>query len=772
VGVLWQMKLLADMPDGIRAKLLAKGKDESDVLLCTETDLDIFGNLATEWFVVCKDFLIVFGFEEEQWKQLRQFDIGDIVSVRVDSRVGSGFLQVEVDGQYKNVIRYSNSYAYKFSRVASKIKDMLRGQEIVITEEDEREDTKCPVCGRMVDRSGGICSKCVNRGTVLKRILQLMKPYWYLGVIACALMIIGIGLDLVPPRLIGVLVDNVFGEEPVPLFIHRVSSVFGLDTHVELLATLVLMLVIAQVLKGIINMINGRLASLIGTKITFDLRQKIYRHLNDLSISFYDKNSVGQLMNRVMSDVEALQGFVWQIVNGFIANIILLGGIGVMLFTLNYRLALYTLIPAPLVIASTYVYWQYVRPRHYVVWDRRSKLSGILYASLSGIKVVKAFSQENRECNRFKRYSENLRDASMRVDKASSTFTPVVGFVFGLGGLIVWFVGGKDVLAGTITLGTLMAFIGYVGMFYGPLSQLSNMSQWFSQFITAAHRMFEILDQIPEITDSKSSIKTDIRGEIEFDSVTFGYDLYHPVIHDVSFKVTEGEMIGIVGPSGSGKTTLINLLCRFYDPTEGVVKLDGINLKDLQKENLRRQIGLVLQEPFLFRGTIAENIAYGHPDATMKQIIEAAKAANAHDFIVRLPDGYDTWLGESGSGLSGGERQRVSIARALLCDPKILILDEATSSVDTESERAIQQALQVLIKGRTTIAIAHRLSTLREADRIIVMEDGRIKEMGSHKELMDLGGLYHKLVNIQMQLTKDNETVDQIVSEAKSKAKA
>lgn len=764
------MKLLAKMPDGIKERLLARGRNESDILICTDTDLDLVGNITHEWLVVFQDEILVFGMVDEEWRELRQFAISDIASVRVDSRVGSGFLQIEIDEQYRDVVRYTNSYANKFSRVASKIKNVIRGLEVVISEEDEQEDTRCPVCGRMVGKAGGVCAKCVNRGTVMKRIFQLMRPYWFYGAIAFVLMLMGIGLDLVPPRLTGVLVDNVFGEEPVPSFIRRIAFFIGVDSKTQLLTALVVMLVMAHGLRGIINMINGRLASFIGTKITYDLRQKLYRHLNDLSISFYDKNSVGQLMNRVMNDVEALQGFVWQIVNGFIANIILLGGIGVVLFTMNPRLALYTLIPTPLVVASTYVYWQYVRPRYHVFWDRRSKLSGVLYASLSGIKVVKAFSQEDKECDRFHRYSENVRNATMQVDRANSTFSPLVGFVFILGGLIVWFVGGQDVLGGTITLGTLMAFIGYVNMFYGPLSQLSNMSQWFTSFITAAHRMFEILDQELEITDSEQPVAAEIRGEIEFDSVTFGYDPHHPVIHDVSFKVNEGEMIGIVGPSGSGKTTLINLICRFYDPIEGKVRIDGIDLKDLQKDYLRRQIGLVLQEPFLFRGTIAENIAYGRPDATMKEIIEAAKAANAHDFIVRLPDGYDTLLGESGSGLSGGERQRVSIARALLCDPKILILDEATSSVDTESEKAIQEALRVLIKGRTTIAIAHRLSTLREADRIIVMEDGRLKEMGTHKELMELGGLYHKLVNIQMQLTKDNESVDHVIAEAKARA--
>ena len=341
---------------------------------------------------------------------------------------------------------------------------------------------------------------------------------------------------------------------------------------------------------------------------------------------------------------------------------------------------------------------------------------------------------------------------------ATGTFYPIVGFIFGLGGLIVWFVGGRYVLEQRygMTLGTLTAFTSYLGMFYGPLSNLTYISSWLTSFMTASQRIFEVLDTEPEITEAPTAQHMHMcSGGIEFRDLTFGYDRHNPVIRDVSLEIQPGEMIGVVGRSGSGKTTLVNLLCRFYEPDQGGVLIDGVDIRELHKDDVRRNIGLVLQEPFLFRGTVMENIAYGRPDAAIEDVMRAAKAANAHEFVMGMSDGYDTKLGEYGAGLSGGERQRVSIARALLYDPAILVLDEATSSVDTESEKSIQEALSVVTKGRTTIAIAHRLSTLKNSDRIVVMNDGRIVEVGTHHELMDLGGTYHRLVKIQTELTSE-----------------
>jgi len=426
----------------------------------------------------------------------------------------------------------------------------------------------------------------------------------------------------------------------------------------------------------------------------------------------------------------------------------------------------------PFVLGSTYVFWRYILPKHYRYWDSRSKIANVLFAALSGVRVVKAFAQEGKEFDRVRSYCDRLRGARVGMDLASTTFYPIAGFVFSLGGLIVWFIGGRDILDGVegFSLGTLMAFFGYLGMFYGPLNTLMSLSQWLTSFTTQANRVFEVLDTEPEVQEAPDAVALDMRGAIAFEGVVFGYDPHVPVLKGVDVEIKPGVMIGIVGQSGSGKTSFVNLLCRFYDPTEGRITIDGVDLRKIKVKSLRSQIGLVLQDAQLFTGTIQENISYGRPEATVEEIFDASKAANAHDFIVRMPDGYDTRLGERGAGLSGGERQRISIARALLFNPKVLILDEATSNVDTVTEREIQKALDALTRGRTTIAIAHRLSTLRNADRILVFEEGRIVEVGTHEDLLARNGLYAKMVKIQTQLTKDKESVDDVRALAAEKA--
>lgn len=738
------------------------------VIISTESDLSPLGEHAPQWVVITDRRIASFDLSEP--KPRVEIPLGEIKGARAEARVGSGALEIETEpGRWREIVRYSNAQASKFGRIASKLHAFPQGRPIVVTDEDRADVRLCVNCGRVVPASmKTVCPRCLSKGRILMRLSGLMRPYWYLVVPVLILLMLGIGLEMVPPRLTQALVDDVFGtQKPTGLFGLVIRTLNLGDDRLRWLILLVAGLALTQLTKVVLQMITGRVVTRIGTRITFDLRHQLYARLQDLSVRYYDKNPVGSVIQRVTADTEELHNFIYHVTSGFLLNFLLLISIGAVLFTMNARLAFWTLIPAPFVIATTFVFWNIVIPRYYRYWDNRSRITNVLVAALNGVRVVKAFNQESREVNRFQETSARLRDSRILLDQHVTTFYPLVGFVFSMGGYIVWYAGGSAILAGEpgMSLGTLMAFFGYLGMFYAPMNQLTYMSQWITTFSIAAYRIFEILDTEPEITNSATEKLGEIQGAIEFDHVTFGYDPHYPVLHDVSLSVKAGEMIGIVGPSGSGKTTIINMLCRFYDPTEGHVRVDGKDLKQVDKGELRSQIGLVLQEPYLFRGSIRENIAYGRPDATPEEVLQAAKAANAHEFIVRLADGYDTRLGENGSGLSGGERQRVSIARAILTNPKVLVLDEATSSVDTESERAIQEALQVLAKNRTTIAIAHRLSTLRNADRILVIERGRVVELGTHDELMKKDGTYARLVKIQLQLTKDQETVDKLAEQ-------
>lgn len=762
-----QKKSLRGQPPAAVVDRLCAELGTADFAVCTSTDIDRFGNYADQWLAATHKRLAVSS-NGQAPKILLSLDLAEAKEFRTQSGVGSGVLLAKVDGTYIDLVRYSNREAYRFERLARKLDQSVRGEPLEVTEEDERDPRRCAKCDLLLDQPGETCSLCVDRGAVLARMVRLMRPYAKAAAAMMSLLVVGIALDLVSPQLTRYLVDNVLpggAEEAARLRADDAAYRQALNA----LASVVAILAGVQILRMIVNILNGRLASGVGTAITHDMRSRLVSHLQQLSIGFYDRQQVGSLVGRVAYDTESLHGFVWQLTGGFLLQLLMVIGVGIMMFSIDTRLALFALLPAPLVMGGTIFFWKRIYPRYHRAWDASSKQAGALSGMLSGVRVVKAFSQETRELERFNQTSARLRASRNSVDMAIGTFNPVIGLIFQLGGWIVWYVGGRDVLNDQLTLGDLMAFFGYLWMFYGPLAALPQFTNWLTQFATQANRIFEILDTPAAISQPERPVAIPhMRGEVEFQRVTFGYHRHTPVLKNVDLRVEPGEFVGVVGSSGSGKSTIVNLICRFYDVDEGRVLVDGVDVRDISKDELRRQIGVVLQEPFLFRGSIIENIAYGKPAASPEAVLAASKAGNCHDFIMRQPHAYDTWVGERGAGLSGGERQRIGIARVLLTDPRILILDEATSSVDPESEAAIQAALKELVKGRTTIAIAHRLSTLRWADRILVVDNGRIAESGSHEQLLAAKGIYERLVRLQSQVP--GASVEQLEAVARERA--
>ncbi|RJF97332.1 ABC transporter ATP-binding protein [Noviherbaspirillum saxi] len=615
----------------------------------------------------------------------------------------------------------------------------------------EPEQAICPSCKAQIPADQEECPVCTREihtppsTWTLFRLWRFAKPYKGQLLAGFLLTLASTAATLVPPYLSMPLMDNVLipyqnGQEiDTGLVALYLSGLFG-----------------AALVAWILGWARTYILALVSERIGADLRTSTYEHLLRLSLEYFGGRRTGDLMARIGSETDRICVFLSLHLLDFATDVLMITMTAAILISINPWLALVTLLPLPFIAWMIHVVRDKLRHGFEKIDRVWGEVTNVLADTIPGIRVVKAFAQEKREAARFRDANKHNLQINDRVNKVWSLFSPTVTFLTEIGLLIVWAVGIWQVSKGLITVGVLTAFLAYIGRFYTRLDSMSRIVSVTQKAAAGAKRIFDILDHVSSVPEAQNPVHLQrIEGRIDIKQVGFRYG-NRAVLRGVDLAIKPGEMIGLVGHSGSGKSTLVNLICRFYDVSEGAIMVDGVDIRSLPVAEYRRHIGLVLQEPFLFFGTIADNIAYGKPNATREEIIGAARAANAHEFILRLPHGYDSMVGERGQTLSGGERQRISIARALLIDPQLLILDEATSSVDTTTEKEIQKALDNLVRGRTTIAIAHRLSTLRQADRLVVLDKGQIVEVGKHEELLERGGAYFRLYQAQQRQAEND----------------
>lgn len=718
--------------------------DAEEHLFSTQVDLRHDGRIGNSRLVATPQRVSRYETTPTGEQLIAEYEIDRLKNPRVNDLVDASALIADYDGTAIELLRGTSKRALQIAGAEKRLSAILDGKPMPEFEDKIRN---CPKCDRPLPEHSDVCERCINRGQTMLRLFEYTKPYRARMLWGTILTLGGTAIELLPPAITLLLVDRVLKPTNPSM---RETNLF---------LPLIGLLILSRIAVTAVNMARGRNVAFLGMKITVAIRHSLFEKLQALSLSFYDKRNVGSIMSRMTNDTGALYDVLVDGIPVVLNQVALLIGIPIAILLVNWRIGVWALIPVPIVMFAVNLFRRRMMLTWARVWHQWSRMSGTLNGVLQGTRVVKAFHGETREVGRFNSRITDLAVSGYVAESSWATFFPLVTFTMAISTIVVWFAGGRGVLAGTMSLGELTAFIAYVAMLQQPMMMLQRIIDWSSRALTAAERVFEVLDTPEDIVDSTEAVAMPvIKGAVTFTDVHFGYEKAREVLHGVNLEVKEGEMIGLVGPSGAGKSTMINLLMRFYDPTQGSIQIDGVDLRQINLEDFRRQVGVVLQESYLFPGSIKDNIAYGRPTATLEEVIQAAKAANAHDFIVGFPDGYDSYVGERGQRLSGGERQRISIARAILHNPKVLILDEATASVDTETERMIQEALENLIENRTVFAIAHRLSTLRNADRLVVIDSGTIAEVGTHEELLaNENGIYRKLVDMQMQVNKLRE---------------
>ena len=726
------------MPDDARGWAEKQLDDGEKILFAVVGDLSLFEKYAVSTLLITSRRAVIV--DENHDNGFFSAAFSDIEKVSVKRMYGNARMNFTLkSGEEVTVFRYTYAVAELCDVAAAYIEAIGRGEDEaeqleIVKAAYEKKMRVCPKCGRTLIRPGAECIKCQSKGKIVSKLFKYVKPQGVLLIFALIMSMCSTALALLPPSLTQRLVDDVLPN--------------GKQKD---LITIVLLLLGSYIIGTLLNGFRGYMLRIAGDRIVRYMRNDVYEKAQHLPMKFYDKTSTGSVINRISGDTNNLQAFALRISQEIIVQLFMLIGIIIIMFLKDWKLSLLALCPVPMVVLGAKYFSRKIAPFYRRIWKRWAAVSSVLTDTIPCVRVVKSFAGEERATEKFKKYNDEWYKVDTSSAKITNAFPALVNFVVTCGSLLIWGIGGTWAIKGFggLTPGLLVAFLSYVSMFYGPVNFFAYLSDSYQGALASAERVLDILDAEPEPDFGKGNCPEKIKGKIEFRNVNFSFDRAKKTLSDINLTIEPGDIVGIVGTTGSGKSTMINLLMRFYDNYEGEILLDGQNIKDIDMGYYRSKIGYVQQEPMMFSDTIFNNIAYGVPDAHVEQVINAADVANAHDFIILQPDGYDSMLGERGVGLSGGERQRISIARAVLKNPSILVFDEATASVDSETENQIQEAIERLIYGRTTLMIAHRLSTLRKANKIVVVDKGRIIECGSHDELMALKGKFYRLIQIQ-----------------------
>ena len=718
----------------------------ADIKNTTDNELMSFGfNLLSDHSQESVKGKVILGKEELSVtiddKEEKRIKVKDISELVVDLGVGCVYVSYKLKAD-ESIHFLCRADARLSKRIILTVRKMnLYLEDGTLPPKGKEEAEICPKCGRHYRPGSTVCLHCADKKQTVRRLWSIVRKYKWFVFLSVVLFFAISAFNLIMPYVNRIVVDDYIRSETPD------------KVDIRAFTLIMLLMVVLEVMARGISTVRSHLLIYSSNRMVIDRRNLLFDKVQRLSISKISARTAGDLMRRIMTDTSMVNNFLVSYLPSVLEQLTVFVAVGVFMFLYDPMLFLLVIAPTPIVVLSFKFFWSFMRSLFHRRWQAGSKANTTLHDIFSGIRVVKAFGMEKKEGERYEQVTREERDLQQKSDCIWSIIMPILRFMISFGEFIILYYVGNKILGGEMTLGEMSQFSAYASMIYGPLRMIAQIPRHVMNFMTSSTKIFEILDEEIDVKDDEKPESFEINGDIDINNVSFGYDSGKEVLHKIDVHIKKGEFIGIVGASGVGKSTLINLIMRMYDVDEGSITIDGVDIRKISQDSLRSQIGVVLQETFLFSGTVYQNIAYAKEGATRDEVIKVSKLAGCHSFIMRMPDGYNTKVGERGNTLSGGEKQRIAIARALLHNPRILILDEATASLDTETEKQIQDALSRLSKERTTIAIAHRLSTLRNATRLVVLDKGRVAEVGSHDELMEKKGIYHGLVMAQREMS-------------------